>query len=404
MNVLAITSSYPRYERDPTAPFIESITRAIARRGHTVHLLLPESARWSRPAVDGSIHFHHYRYSPIRSWTPWGYSAALESGVRIKRPLYALAPLVVGSAVVSARRLLRRGDVDLVHAHWIVPNGNIAALAGGKTPLVVSLHGSDVAVSERSRSIGRATRWALARADAVTAPSQDLLARAERLGARGQLELVPYGADVEAFDVPEGAVQEIRERVGVGPDDIVVAGIGRLIPVKGFEYLVEAFAEASAGNPRLRLLIVGDGSERAALEERTASLGLRGSVRFAGMAAPEEIPAYLAASDLVVVPSVHYGGYVDGLPNVALEAMAAGKPLVASRVGGLPQLVREGETGLLVDERDVAGLAEAISRLAAEAGLRERLGASACELVQASMTWDATAERFESVFERATGR
>ena len=404
MNILAITSSYPRYEGDPTAPFIESITRAIAHRGHSVHLLLPESAEWSRQAVDGSIHFHHYRYSPLRSWTPWGYSASLESGARIKRPLYALAPLVVGSAVVSARRLLRRGDVDVVHAHWVVPNGHIAALAGGKPPLVVSLHGSDIAVSERSRPIGKATRWALARAAAVTAPSQDLLARAEALGARGLLELVPYGADVEAFDVPEGTVQAMRERVGARQDDVVVAGIGRLIPVKGFRYLIEAFAKASAGNPCLRLLVVGDGDERAALEERTASLDLRDSVTFAGMAAPGEIPAYLAASDVVVVPSVRYGGYVDGLPNVALEAMAAGKPLVASRVGGLPQLVREGETGLLVGERDVAGLVEALARLSGEPKLRERLGANARELVRGSMSWNATAERFESVFERTAGR
>ena len=105
---------------------------------------------------------------------------------------------------------------------------------------------------------------------------------------------------------------------------------------------------------------------------RARSLGAADSVIFAGMVERHEIPAYLAVADIVVVPSVRYEGYVDGLPNVALEAMAAGKPLVATRVGGLPELVRPGETGLLVDEKDADELADAIVTLASD--LRARMG------------------------------
>ena len=97
---------------------------------------------------------------------------------------------------------------------------------------------------------------------------------------------------------------------------------------------------------------------------RAHGLGAADSVIFAGMVERHEIPAYLAVADIVVVPSVRYEGYVDGLPNVALEAMAAGKPLVATRVGGLPELVRPGETGLLVEEKDADELADAIVTLA----------------------------------------
>lgn len=406
MNLLAITSSYPRYEGDPTAPFVEAIVRHVAARGHTVHLLLPESRSWSRPDTEGRVHYHPYRYSPVRSWTPWGYSESLEGGVKIKRPLYALAPLVLLSALRTADALLRSGEFDLVHAHWIVPNGPIGAIAARRQdlPLVVTLHGSDMAVSERSRAIGRATRWTFARAAAVTAPSGDLLERARRLGASHLRELIPYGADARSLEADPREVDRLRGRLGLRPDDVVVAGLGRLIPVKGFEYLVEALAKARVARPELRLVLVGDGDLREQLGVRARSFGIADSVVFAGMVERDEIPIYLGVADIVVVPSVHYGGYVDGLPNVALEAMAAGKPLVATRVGGLPELVRDGETGLLVDEKDADELADAIVELAGDPAVRARMGDSGRALIRDSLSWESVAGRYEAVYERVVER
>ena len=154
----------------------------------------------------------------------------------------------------------------------------------------------------------------------------------------------------------------------------------------------------------MRLVFVGDGDLRENLEARAASLGVSQTVSFAGMASRNQMPGYLAAADIVVVPSIHYDGYVDGLPNVALEAMAAGKPLIATRVGGLPQLVTSGENGLLVDERDSDGLADAIVALTRDPALRARMGESGRSLIRDSMNWDVVAERFETVYERVTRR
>jgi glycosyltransferase involved in cell wall biosynthesis len=400
VKILSITSSYPRYEDDATAPFIESIVQSVAAKGHMVHVLLPQHRDWARPASEGSVHYHSYRYSPLASWTPWGFSESLRGGAQIRKPLYALAPIVLASATRAARRLLAAGDFDVVHVHWVVPNGPIGALAAPAhgVPLVISLHGSDVAVSERSRAIGKATRWSLARAAAVTAPSGDLLERARRLGATCALERVPYGADVGAFEVPADAAESMRRRLGFGDEHVVVAGVGRLIPVKGFEYLVEAHAEALASVPHLRLVLVGDGDLRDELEERLHALGVADSVVLTGAADRTEIPAYMAAADVVAVPSIRFGGYVDGLPNVALESMAAGKPLVASSVGGLPELVRDGENGLLVDEKDAHALAEALVTLAGDRDLRLRLGAAGRSEIGSMRSWDAVAERLVQIY------
>jgi glycosyltransferase involved in cell wall biosynthesis len=403
MKILALTSSYPRYEGDPTAPFIESITRHVAELGHSVHLVLPESAEWRRPSSDGNVTYHPYRYSPRRSWTPWGYSAALEDGVKIRRALFALAPIVAASAYGTTRRLLASERFDVVQAHWVIPNGPIAARAARRhdLPLVVSLHGSDVSVSEKSGLIAHVARRTFERARAVTAPSEDLLTRATRLGARGDLQLIPYGASVEAFRVGREDAARVRSELGLAPDAVVVAAIGRFVHWKGFGYLIDAVAQAARSVPELRLVFLGDGDLRDELVHLTKAHALEDRVVFAGMVGRNAMPANLAAADIVAVPSIHYDGYVDGLPNVALEAMASGKPLVATRVGGLPQLVRDGENGLLVEEKDAEALASAIVRLAHDPVLRLRLGTTAEEEIRSARNWDAVAAQFVDVYERA---
>lgn len=405
MRVLALTSSYPRFAGDPTAPFVESITRKLSERGHTTDLVLPEHAEWRRPATEHGITYHPCRYSPRRSWTPWGFSESLEGGVTIRTPLYALAPVVAASMHRSADRLAKTGSFDLVHAHWVVPNGPIAAHVARRhrLPLVISLHGSDVSVAQRSGWMGRAARWAFERAATVTAPSDDLIERARSLGATGDLEVIPYGGDADAFRIEPPVAARLRERLGVGASDVLVLGIGRFVHMKGFGHLVDAVARArSAGSP-VRLLLVGDGDLRDDLRTRARSAQIEPHVIFTGMATRDEVPEYLAAADLVAVPSVHYDGSVDGLPNVALEAMAAAKPVIATRVGGLPTVVRDGENGVLVEERDTAALARAIELLAADAGLRERMGVRGRELVAGPLSWDATADRFEAAYTRARG-
>jgi glycosyltransferase involved in cell wall biosynthesis len=266
---------------------------------------------------------------------------------------------------------------------------------------VVSLHGSDVSVSERQRALGRAARWSFARGAAVTAPSRDLLERARALGAVEPLELIPYGADPDAFALEREAGRTIRRRLGLADDDVAVLGIGRFVHWKGFDDLVDAIGRARERAPGVRLVLVGDGDLRTELEARVSALELGGLVTFTGMAAREDVPVYFAAADVVAVPSVHYAGYVDGLPNVALEAMASGKPLVATRVGGLPSVVDHGENGLLVDEHDPQALAEAIVALAHDPDLRARMGAEGRRRIRAEHNWDAVAERFVAVFERA---
>jgi glycosyltransferase involved in cell wall biosynthesis len=187
-----------------------------------------------------------------------------------------------------------------------------------------------------------------------------------------------------------------RATFGWKDDDLIIGCIGRLEPEKGQTVLLQAFDGLHRRHPRTRLLLVGDGGERARLERTAASLRFNGAIRFVGTR--EDVPELLATCDIVALPSFH-----EGLPMALLEAMAAGRPVVASAVGGVPHLIRDGETGVLVAPGDHAALQEALGRLAEDEATRRRLAASAMRLVEERFGFDRTLQRYEELYREVLG-
>jgi glycosyltransferase involved in cell wall biosynthesis len=390
MDVLMVTSSYPKFPGDVTAPFIESIARAVAERGHRVEVVLPHHPELRR-GPDEPVGFHPYRYAPD-DWSLWGYAQSLQADVRVRPGAWLLAPLAAAALRSAVGGLLRERRFDVLHVHWVVPNAAfVAGLARAHgIPLVVSLHGSDVFLAERLAPARELARSALRQAGAVTACSADLAARARALGARPErLHTVPYGVDLRAFAPPDGAGPRAH-----GP--LRVLALGRLVEKKGFETLVEATAEGRG----LEVCIAGDGDLRGELERLAAAR--HAPVRLVGALDRAAVADALAEADVVAVPSVvDRAGNVDGLPNVLLEALAAGKPVVASRVAGIPDVVTDGVNGLLVPPGDPAALAAALHRLGGDAALRARLGEAARRTAAAGWGWDTVAARFEDCYAQA---
>jgi glycosyltransferase involved in cell wall biosynthesis len=396
MNVLMVTSSYPRFPGDVVAPFIESIARGVAARGHRVDVVLPHHPELRRPAGE-PVTFFPYRYAPLERWSRWGYAQSMHKDVRVHRGAFLLAPLVALALrrVVAAR--LRALRYDVVHAHWVVPNAAlIAGLVRGRgVPLVVSLHGSDVFVAETLMPARVLARRALHRAGAVTACSADLHRRALRLGARPErTRTVPYGVD--AMDPGDTDVAGVRAELGAPPGATLVLGLGRLVEKKGFAHLVAAAARV----PGVHVALAGEGDLRDELLARIAATGAPAVL--VGALNRTAVAATLAVADIVVVPSVvDRAGNVDGLPNVLLEAMAAGRAVIASRVAGIPDVVTDGVDGVLVPPGDPIALAEALARLAGDPALRQRLGAAARATVTETLSWERVARTFEESYAAA---
>ncbi|HET8630278.1 MAG TPA: glycosyltransferase [Thermomicrobiales bacterium] len=409
LRVVMLTSSYPLFPGDTTAPFIEELAVHVAALGHEVHVVLPAHPRLRRGPCERGVHLHPFRYAPgLRPLQVWGYASALAGDVGLRGSAYLAAPSALAASAAACARLARRVRPDLLVAHWVIPNGPPAALVAraARLPLVVSLHGSDVFLAERKRPLARAARVALRAAAAVTACSPDLAARAAPLGADpARSRVIPYGVDPDRFRPADPATRAaIRRDLGLAEGERLVLAGGRLVHKKGLDVAVAAFAAPPLAGANARLVLFGDGDLRPALEAQVARLGLGGRVHFAGRVARDRLPALVGAADLFLLPSVHdHAGNVDGLPNTLLEALAAGRPVVASRVAGVPTVVEDGVEGLLVPEGDSETLAAAAARLLADPAAAARLGRAARARVERELTWPRVAARFVAAY-RAVGR
>lgn len=397
-----VTSSYPRFPGDSVGTFMEPIAASVAARGHEVHVVAPWHPLVRRAREEGGVHFHFYRYAPVRSLNVFGYASALRADVSLRSAAYIAAPLALAAGWFAALRVARRVGATVMHGHWVIPGGFTALSAAPRRAQVVSLHGSDVYVAETVGPARRAARLVFERAGAITACSTDLAQRAIALGADpAKLEVVPYGVDVERFSPRPGAREAVRARIGV-PEGVPLAfSAGRLVRKKGFEYLIDAWPRLRTAAPAV-LAIAGDGDLRGELLERARATGVSDRVRFLGNLSQDDVGAHMAAADMVVIPSVRDdSGNVDGLPNVVLEALASGTAVVATPAGGIRSAVDDGNTGLIVPERDPDAIAAAVTGLAADPALRRRLGEAARRMVAERFGWERVAERFEAAYRRA---
>lgn len=405
--VVMVTTSYPRFDGDTVGTFMEPIAHGVAARGHEVHVVAPWHPLVARPAREGLVRFHLFRYAPHPALNVFGYAGGLRADTALRGAAWMAAPLALAAGWRLARRVARERHATVLHGHWVVPGGVIAAAAAGGRPLVVSLHGSDVFVAEKHALLGRLARGVFARAGYVTACSEDLRARALRLGAsERRSEVVPYGVDTARFaPLASAAAREAaRAELGVGPDEPLVFAVGRLVRKKGFEYLVDAVARLSEDRPNLACVIAGTGDLDGELRARATARGVSGRVRFPGVMPHDRTAAAMGAADIVAVPSVRDdAGNVDGLPNVVLEALATGTPVVATPAGGIGSVVEDGVSGRLVPERDAAALAQAIGSLLDRPHAARALGATARARVLERHGWGRVAERFEAAYDTAVG-
>ncbi len=292
--------------------------------------------------------------------------------------------------LVHARRvknLIHSLQPDLLHALHLTSYGFLGALSDFH-PFVLSVWGTDVLEAPRLTPFHRwLTRYALARADTVTATGLHLATETTRYTPDGvPVTVVPYGVDLERF-APRGKSSS---------EHVVIGTVSRLSSEKGVRYLIEAFGqlrELYGGEVSLR--IAGDGPERARLEAAVQRLGLESSVEFRGWLEHEDVPAFLNELDVFVMPSTW-----EGFGVAAAEASAAGLPVVATNVYGIPDVVSDGETGLLVPPKDPDALARAIGQLVADSRLRAKLGEAGRTYIARHYDWTENAQQMASLYER----
>ena len=385
MNVLTIARQFPNDQQPNYGVFVEN--------------------RIARLAKDGQLSFRVL--APV-AWVPFGRrlqgrlarfgriaSQAARAGYIVDHPRYCvipklgfpLAPFFLYLGLTRhIRQLMKQGyTFDFIDAHFFFPDGVAAVLLGRRfaKPVVVTARGSDLNHQAELPLIGAMIRWAIRNANWVITVSNALQKRAIALGARpAHVTVLRNGVDLEEFR----PLSREPVRAELGLRGTTLLSVGYLFENKGHHLVIEAMRSL----PDAELLVVGEGRDRPRLQSLIERWGLKERVRLVGSVPHRELPRFYNAADALVLASSR-----EGSPNVVLEAMACGTPVIATAVGGIPDLVTSSTCGVLIEQRTSAAIVTAVERLFATSPDRSAVRAHAM-----NFAWDDTISRQTTLFKR----
>lgn len=377
-----VAHAFPRWESDFAGAFVWRLAQALAERGHRVTAIAPADRGETGAPTLGDVRVRRVRYADPERETLAYHGAMHQEAAHTLGAALAFGGLL-RAFLVAVEEECARGAADIVHAHWWVPGGVAAALARRAVcPLVVTLHGTDVALASKVPG-ARAAFGALVRHAAATTAVSRALAESAASAAGRPLESIPVTPMPLVLQPAPSRAADRRHGV---------VFVGRLTAQKRVGVLLDALGILSGRGQRLGLTVVGDGPERWVLETRAMRPDLHGLVRFAGQVPPERVHDHLATARLLVLPSVD-----EGLGLVLAEALVAGVPVVGARSGGIPDLLTDPDAGALFAPDDPVSLADAMSKVTGDprylAGAR-RAGHVLAEWLSPA----AVAARFEEIY------
>lgn len=379
--MLVMGSTFPAHPGDGTPEFIGDLAYELSDE-YDIEILVPMVPGAKRDENYRGMVVRRFRFFP-QKWEDLADGAIFENIRRSPSRLLQVPPFFL-SELRGLRKAVKAFSPDIIHAHWIIPQGLVAAMGAAKIPRLLTTLGGDLYALDRfplSAIMSRVVKGSRA----VTVMNEDMAQRAIALGSD----------PARTFVIPMGAnLTHMVEPVESDGDDVRLLFVGRLVPKKGVTYLLQALREMGTGN--WKLTIVGDGPERESLEREASGL----PVSFVGALDRVELRKTYARSDVIVTPSVPAeSGDQDGLPVALLEAMAAGLPAIASDLPGINEAVVDGENGRLVQPGNVRELANALREAIEHPETRTRMARLALK-VRDQYSTSAIGERYKELLRR----
>lgn len=385
--LLVTASTFPRWENDTEPRFVLDLCTHMTD-DFDVTVLAPAAVGAADKEVIEDVKVIRYHYFPIHKWETLCYPGAIVPRIKEKKVRMLLVPFLFISLYFHLLKLLP--EYDVVHAHWLIPQGIVQSFF--KKPYIVTGHGGDV-TSLNKGIIKKLKIRCLKRASHVTVVSEHLKSETQKLVPEINLEIISMGVNTEKF----GKQYYVPDYFGQGNKKVILF-VGRLAEKKGVKYLIEAMRNIDAV-----LVVVGDGPLRAELEKQAEGInkcvGIE-KIRFIGAKTHVELREIYASADVFAAPSITArNGDKEGLPTVLLEAMASGLPTVASKISGIPQLIKDGENGLLCDEKCVWQLADNICSLLDDESLYKKIAENGKETAMA-YDYSYIAERYSAMIKK----
>ena len=407
MHIGVLTHNYPRFPGDFSGTFIEALCTELARQAQQVTVWAPYDPAFtsggSNPATTNpAVNLQLYRYAPTAKLHTLGYMRSMQSDLALRGSGYLLGPAMMGAGVAQIVRAARRRRPDVLHAHWLLPNGFIGAVASRLLgiPLVISVPGSDAQVANANPLFRAMARFAMRQASLMTANSADLRDGVALLdpAVLTKFDLIIYGTDPNALKPDLAGVAALRNELALSADTFVVLCVGRMVYKKGFDTLIRALALPPLCDRNVVAIMVGEGDQKAAWQQLAQEVGVTDRLCWVGNVPKDKIGTYYNACNVLVNPAVRKP--IDGLNVCVLDAMSCGRPVVGSMVAGNPLAIVDGESGYLVPEADPLALAIALARLADDPARQAQMGRAARLRIEQELGWPPLARRYIDHFAR----
>ncbi len=409
MKVLVIGSVYPRFHEDAEVPWLRTSIAHLKKAGVEIQVLAPSYKGLKSHEINGT-RVNRFRYAPA-NWEILTHEEGAPSKMASKPWLQLLAIPYIINGFFKCLKICRQWKPDIIHAHWPFPHAYIALGAAKllRIPLVLNFHGAELLLIRKKKWVKPLLKFAIGQAQAVFANSSFTAGKIKAI-RNVDVEWSPYGTTLderrETRDERGGSGLEARdtgnERGGSGLVPHAVNGkfkilfVGRHIERKGICYLIDSAKFLPADKFEIRIVGVGDLTEK--LKQQAAKYP---HVIFTGKLSPEDLANEYRTANVFVLPAiVDHKGDTEGLGVVLIEAMELGLPIVASNVGGIPDVVVDGESGILVPEKDPEALANAFKRIASDRSLLENLLTGARKRIADCFTWDGIIQRQVETYTR----
>jgi len=397
LRVLVLATTFPRWEDDAEPRFVFDLTKHLAQKV-SLWVLVPHApGAKMEEEIDGVRILRFPYFFPKRMQTLC-YEGGILPNLKSKWLARLQLPFFLAAQGFYIWRTVRKYKINFIHCHWIIPQGFFVALIHSiyKIPYMVTALGADVYAFKKNAFIKLIKRFTLNRAHCCTVNSVSVQRSLESIAQKTRLSYNPNGVDEELFCENK---EDVKLKDELGIQGIFLFSVGRFAEKKGFKYLIAAMPKILEKQPLAKLVLAGFGPEEEALKQQVKILQLSDSIIFPGKKSGRELATYFATADIFIGPSIIVGGGdTEGQGVVFVEAMSSGTTVVASNVGGIPDMIKDGVTGLLVPEKDSDCIAEKVITLCENPELRKTLAENARQLVLEKYCWKKIASGFLDIY------
>ena len=400
IKVISIVAAFPRNKDDIIIPWFVKLVQKLKRENIEV-AVFTSSYKGLKSSNFDDINVNRFRYFPS-TFENMTHDVSVIEKLKANKVYYLVLPFFTIFGIIYSVKFALKNNFDIIHVHWPFPLSifGIAMKSIRNRPMIYTFYGADILLARRNGIYRMLLKLVLRKADKVTVISSYTKKILNEISPDTEVTVIPFGSSISS--VLDSDISSDRFIIRKKIKEILF--VGRLVERKGVIYLIKAFRNIlERYKEPIRLVIVGDGPERNNLEQESYTLGIEQNVKFTGFISDNILSDYYNSADIFVLPAIiDSHGDTEGLGVVLIEAMLRGIPVVASNVGGIVDIVKNNRTGILVNEKDIDQLANAIIELLENKKRAKHLSDNAIEYLKNKFSWDYIVQKYLNIYKCLT--